>query len=139
MATERTLAIIKPDGVENDHAGKILDDILHAGFKLLAIRQVQLTQAEAEAFYAVHQGRFFFDNLVQYMSSGPCIPMVLEKENAIADFREMIGSTDPKDAAEGTLRSKYAEDKQRNAVHGSDSVENAPREIAFFFTRKELL
>lgn len=139
MAIERTLAIIKPDGVENGYAGKILDEILGAGFTLLGIRQVWLTKAEAEAFYAVHRGRSFFDGLIRFMTSGPCIPMALEKENAVLDYRALIGATDPGQAAEGTVRRKYAENKERNAVHGSDSVENGLKEIGFFFQGIELL
>ncbi|HCF96847.1 MAG: nucleoside-diphosphate kinase [Verrucomicrobiota bacterium] len=136
---ERTLAIIKPDAVEQGYAGKILDDILGAGFKLLAIRQVHLTQAEAEAFYSVHRERPFFSSLVRFMTSGPCIPMALEKEDAIAGYRALIGATDPAEAADGTVRKKFAQNKERNAVHGSDSVENGQAEIGFFFTAKELL
>jgi len=139
MAIERTLAIIKPDSVEQGYAGKILDDILGAGFKLLAIRQVHLTQAEAEAFYSVHRERPFFSSLVRFMTSGPCIPMALEKEDAIAGYRALIGATDPAEAADGTVRKKFAQNKERNAVHGSDSVENGQAEIGFFFTAKELL
>ena len=139
MAIERTLAIIKPDAVEQGYAGKILDDILGAGFKLLAIRQVHLTQAEAEAFYAVHRERPFFSSLVRFMTSGPCIPMALEREDAIAGYRALIGATDPAEAADGTVRKKFAQNKERNAVHGSDSVENGQAEIGFFFTAKELL
>jgi nucleoside-diphosphate kinase len=139
MAIERTLAIIKPDAVEQGYAGKILDDILGAGFKLLAIRQVHLTQAEAEAFYSVHRERPFFSSLVRFMTSGPCIPMALEKEDAIAGYRALIGATDPAEAADGTVRKKFAQNKERNAVHGSDSVENGQAEIGFFFTAKELL
>ena len=139
MAIERTLAIIKPDAVEQGYAGKILDDILGAGFKLLAIRQVHLTQAEAEAFYSVHRERPFFSSLVRFMTSGPCIPMALEKEDAIAGYRTLIGATDPAEAADGTVRKKFAQNKERNAVHGSDSVENGQAEIGFFFTAKELL
>ena len=139
MAIERTLAIIKPDAVEQGYAGKILDDILGAGFKLLAIRQVHLTQAEAEAFYSVHRERPFFSSLVRFMTSGPCIPMALEREDAIAGYRALIGATDPAEAADGTVRKKFAQNKERNAVHGSDSVENGQAEIGFFFTAKELL
>ncbi|MBO6575227.1 MAG: nucleoside-diphosphate kinase [Rhodothermales bacterium] len=133
MAVERTLAICKPDSVEKNLVGEILRRIQEAGFTLRAIKMVRLTKAEAEGFYAVHQGRPFFDELTDFMSSGPCVPMVLEKENAIADYRALIGATDPAEADAGTIRADFADNKGRNAVHGSDSVENGKLEANFFF------
>ena len=133
MAVERTLAIVKPDAVEKNLVGEIVRRIQEAGFVLRAIKMVRLSKAEAEGFYAVHQGRPFFDELTDFMSSGPCVPMVLEKENAIADYRKLIGATDPAEAEAGTIRADLAEDKGRNAVHGSDSVENGKLESNFFF------
>lgn len=136
---ERTLAIIKPDAVENGHAGKILDRILQEGFTVRAMKLVQLTKAEAEGFYAVHRGRPFFEELTTFMSSGPCIPLVLEKEGAVAAWREVIGATNPANAEEGTIRKQFAEDMGRNAVHGSDSPENGVLESNYFFAEHELV
>ncbi len=136
---QRTLAIIKPDALKKGYAGKIIDHILNAGFTIKALKLTRISPAQAGAFYAVHRGRPFYDDLVQFMSSGPIIPMVLEKENAVADFRSLIGATDPAEAAEGTIRKLYGTDKGQNAVHGSDSPENAEIEIHFFFSEAEIL
>lgn len=133
MALERTLAIVKPDAVQKNLTGEIVRRIQEAGFVLRAIKMVRLTKAEAEGFYAVHRGRPFFAELTEFMSSGPCVPMVLEKDNAIADYRTLIGATDPAEAAPGTIRADLAENKGRNAVHGSDSVENGRLEANYFF------
>lgn len=135
---DRTLAIIKPDAVENRTTGKIIDRILAAGFRIVAMRQERLSRRRAEQFYAVHRGKPFFDNLVEFMSSGSCVVMVLEKENAVKEFRELMGATDPTKANDGTIRKEFARDVQRNAVHGSDSKETAGKEIAFFFPSIEI-
>ena len=135
----KTLAIIKPDAVEKGYAGKIITMIIEAGFKVKAMKMVHLTKSSAEGFYEVHKERSFFNELVSYMTSGPCIPIALEKENAVEDYRKLIGATDPVKAAEGTIRKLYAVDIQSNAVHGSDSDENAVKEIAHFFSSDELL
>lgn len=136
---ERTLAILKPDCVRKNLTGQIIARIEAAGFKILGIKKVRMTKETAGAFYAVHKGKPFYDGLVEFMSSGPCIPMVLEKDNAVVDFRNLIGATDPKDAAPGTIRKDYADNKGENIVHGSDSPKNAKIEISFFFSEKELL
>jgi nucleoside-diphosphate kinase len=133
-----TLAIIKPDAVASGKAGKVLAHLEQAGFKVRAARMVQLSTRQAEAFYAVHRARPFFRPLVTFMTSGPCIPLALELEDAVAKLREVIGATDPKDAAPGTVRALYAESKERNAIHASDSDETARREIGFFFTEAQL-
>ncbi len=138
MATNRTLTMIKPDGVENGHIGKILDMIIADGFKIVAMKYTKLSQAKAEEFYAVHNERPFFGELVEYMTSGPIVAAVLEKEDAVASFRKLIGATDPAEAAEGTIRSKYAESKAKNAVHGSDSDDNAEIESNFHFSAEEM-
>ncbi len=137
--SNKTLAIIKPDAVGNGYAGEIIDKIIKAGFKIKAMKMVRLTRASAEGFYAIHKERPFFGELVEYMTSGPCIPIALEKENAVEDYRKLIGATDPAKAEEGTIRKLYAKDIQFNAVHGSDSDENAEKEISHFFSRDELL
>ncbi len=134
----RTLAIIKPDAVENHRSGAILAHLEREGFVVRAARLVRLSRAEAEAFYEVHRGRAFYPDLVEFMTSGPCLPLVLERDNAVAHYRAVIGATDPAEAAEGTIRKLFAESKGRNAVHGSDSDENATREIGFFFPEHEL-
>ncbi len=136
---EQTLAILKPDCVRRGLIGEVIRRIEAAGFRIRAMKMVHLTKKEAEGFYAVHRGRPFFDELTTFMSSGPCVPMVLEKENAVADFRALIGATDPAEAAEGTIRREFAESKGQNIVHGSDSVENARIEINFFFPSIELV
>ena len=137
MAGNYTLGIVKPDGVASGRMGLIIAHIEGAGFRVRATRLVQLSRAQAEAFYAVHRGRPFYPDLVAFMTSGPCLPMALERDDAVAGFRAAIGATDPAEAAEGTIRKLYAESKGRNAVHGSDSDENAAREIAFFFAEAE--
>ena len=135
----KTLAIIKPDAVEKGYTGAIISMITKAGFKIRAMKQIRLTKFSAEGFYAVHKQRAFFGELVEYMTSGPCIPIALEKENAVEDYRKLIGATDPSKAAEGTVRKLFAVNIQLNAVHGSDSDENAEKEIAHFFSSNELL
>ncbi len=139
MPANRTLAIIKPDAFNAGKAGKILALLEEKGFTLRAARVLHLSPAQAGEFYAVHQGRPFYDELVQFMTSAPCMPVVLEKEGAVAALREAIGATDPAEAAEGTVRKLYAESKGRNAIHASDSDENAQREAAFFFAQAETL
>ena len=138
MAGNRTLAIIKPDAVAAGKSGAILAHLERDGFAVRAARLVRLTKAQAGAFYEVHRGRPFYDELVGFMTSGPCLPIALERADAVARYRTVIGATDPAEAAEGTIRKLYAESKGRNAVHGSDSDENAAREIAFFFPESEL-
>lgn len=138
MAGNVTLAIVKPDAVASGKSGAIMAHIQKEGFTVRATRLVRLTQTQAEAFYEVHRGRPFYGELVSFMTSGPCLPMALERTDAVAQFRKVIGATDPAEAAPGTIRKLYAESKGRNAVHGSDSDENAAREIAFFFTEGEL-
>lgn len=134
-----TFAIIKPDAVRNNNIGQILTMITEAGFKIKAMKMTRMSLDSAMGFYEVHKERGFFQELVEFMSSGPCVPLMLEKENAVADFRSLIGATDPAEAAEGTVRKKYATSKGENAVHGSDSDENALIEIAHFFSRDERL
>ena len=133
-----TLAIIKPDAVAAGKAGRILAHLEAQGFVVRAARMVQLTTAQAEAFYAVHRERPFYRSLCTFMTSGPCIPMALEKDAAVTALRDAIGATDPKEAAPGTVRALFAESKERNAIHASDSDENARREVGFFFTEAEL-
>jgi nucleoside-diphosphate kinase len=135
----RTLAIIKPDAVASGKTGAIIAHIQDAGFKVLAMRMTRLSVAEARSFYEVHQERPFYDSLVSFMTSGPCLPMALEADDAVTRFRETIGATNPAEAADGTIRKLYAESLERNAVHGSDSDENGAREIGFFFTESELV
>ena len=138
MAGRLTLGIVKPDAVASGNLGNILAHLEKAGYRLRAGRLTRLSQADAEAFYEVHRGRPFYPELVEFMTSGPCFPMALEKDDAVKAFREAIGATDPAQAAPGTIRKLFAESKGRNAVHGSDSDENAAREIAFFFRSTEL-
>ena len=138
MAIERTLSIIKPDGVEKGAIGRVIAKFEAAGLKPVAIRMTQLSKAEAEGFYAVHRERPFFGSLVQFMTSGPVVLMVLEGENAVAKNREIMGATDPKKAAEGTIRKELATDIEKNTVHGSDSLENARIEVAYFFPQTAL-
>lgn len=135
----RTLAIIKPDAVVNGHAGKILAHLEREGFRVLGMRMTRLSQEQAGAFYAVHRERPFYGELVEFMVSGAVVPIVLEREDAVAKLREVIGATDPAEAAEGTVRKLYAESKGRNAIHASDSDENAANEVAFFFAESELV
>jgi len=132
-----TLGIVKPDAVSNGKHGAVLAHIEAAGCRIRAARLMRLTRPEAEAFYAVHKGRPFYPELVEFMTSGPCLPVALERDGAVAAFRTTIGATDPAEAAAGTIRKLFAESKGRNAVHGSDSDENAAREIAFFFAESE--
>jgi nucleoside-diphosphate kinase len=138
MALERTLSIVKPDGVSADLIGEVYRRFEKAGLAVIAARMLQLSQREAEAFYAVHRERAFFPDLVRYMSSGPVMVQVLEGENAVARNRDIMGATDPKKAAPGTIRADLAESIERNVVHGSDAPETAAREIAFFFSTTEL-
>ncbi len=133
MALERTLSIVKPDGVTRNLIGEVVRRLESAGLKVIGSRMVRLTKAEAEGFYAVHRERPFFNDLVRYMTSGPVVLQVLEGENAVAKNREVMGATDPKKAAAGTIRADLAESIEANTVHGSDSVENAKIEIAYFF------
>jgi len=135
----RTLAIIKPDALRNNYQGKIIDHILGKGFQIRACQLTRLTPRDAQQFYAVHRGKPFFNDLVEFMTSGPCMPMVLEHEDAVPYFREVIGATDPAEAGEGTVRALYAESLQNNAIHGSDSPENAEKEIAFFFSTRDII
>ncbi len=134
---KQTLGIIKPDAVSSGKAGKVLAHVLDAGFVVRALRMTRLTGPQAEAFYAVHRERPFFRSLCTFMTSGPCIPMVLEHASAVPHLREVIGATDPAEAAAGTVRKLFAESKERNAIHASDSDENAVREVAFFFSEAE--
>lgn len=136
---EQTLAILKPDCVKRNLIGKVLDKILENGFRIVALKMVKLTTETAGAFYAVHKERPFFKDLVKFMSSGTCIPIVLERQNAVPAFRELIGATDPSQALVGTIRKEFAYSKQENIIHGSDSPENAKIEISFFFSNKELV
>ena len=130
--------MLKPDAIENGHMGKIIDMIIGAGFEIKAMKYTQLTTEQAQKFYEVHAERPFYGELVEYMTSGPIVAAILEKENAVADFRTLIGATDPAEAAEGTIRKLYAENKGRNAVHGSDSDESAAREGVFHFAANEI-
>lgn len=134
----RTFTMIKPDAVENGHTGAILEKINSAGFRIVGLKKTQLTVADAQAFYEVHKERPFFDELVSFMTRGPIVAAVLEKENAVSDFRTLIGATNPAEAAEGTIRQLYATSMGENAVHGSDSDENAAIESAFHFSGREL-
>lgn len=138
MATNRTFTMLKPDAIENGHMGKVLDMIVGAGFQIKAMKYTRLSEEQAKKFYEVHAERPFYGELVEYMTSGPIVAAILEKDNAVADFRALIGSTDPAEAAEGTIRKAYAESKGRNAVHGSDSDDNAEIESNFHFTAAEL-
>jgi nucleoside-diphosphate kinase len=137
-ASTLTLGIVKPDAVGGGKTGKIVAHLETAGFVLRAARLVRLTPSQAGAFYAVHRGRPFYDELVRFMISGPCLAMALERDDAVAHLRTVIGATDPAEAADGTIRKLYAESKGRNAIHASDSRENAEREVRFFFTEGEL-
>ncbi|HEY0979144.1 MAG TPA: nucleoside-diphosphate kinase [Flavobacteriales bacterium] len=137
MASNKTFTMIKPDGVASGNAGKILDAIIAGGFRIVALKYTRLSKEEASTFYAVHKERPFYGELVDYMISGPIYAAILEKDNAVEDFRTLIGATDPAQAAEGTIRKKYAESKAKNAVHGSDSNENAEIEGNFFFSGRE--
>lgn len=138
MATNRTFTMLKPDSVEKGYIGAILEKINAAGFRIAAMKMTQMTDADARAFYAVHSARPFFGELVEFMTSGPIVAAILEKENAVEDFRVLIGATNPVDAAEGTIRKLYASSMGENAVHGSDSDENAAIEGAFHFSGREV-
>lgn len=138
MMGNRTFTMIKPDAVENGHIGGILNMITEAGFRIVAMKLTQLTVADAQAFYAVHSERPFYGELVEFMSRGPIVAAILEKDNAVEDFRKLIGATNPADAAEGTIRKRYAASVGENAVHGSDSDENAAIEGAFHFSGREM-
>ena len=139
MALERTLSIVKPDGVARNLIGQVIGRFEKVGLKVVAARMVHLSQRDAEGFYAVHAARPFFKDLVKYMTSGPVLVQVLEGEGAIAKNREVMGATDPKKAAPGTIRADLAESIEANTVHGSDSAENAAIEIAYFFSKLELV
>ncbi len=136
---ERTLGIIKPDAVSKGYAGKILAIVEEKGFNIVGLKKIKLTKEKAEGFYYVHKDKPFFNSLTDFMSEGPIIVMVLEKENAIADWRKLMGATNPENAEEGTLRKMFAENIERNAVHGSDSPESARYEISYFFNALELV
>ena len=139
MAIERTLSIIKPDGVEKGIIGKVISRFETQGLKPIAVKMKRLSRAEAEGFYAVHKARPFFNDLVAFMTSGPVVLMALEGESAVAKNREVMGATDPKKAAEGTIRKDFATDIEKNTVHGSDSAENAKIEVSYFFPEIEIL
>jgi nucleoside-diphosphate kinase len=138
MATNRTFTMIKPDGVENGHIGGILNMITEGGFRIVAMKLTQLTTADAKEFYAVHAERPFYGELVEFMTRGPIVAAILEKDNAVEDFRTLIGATNPANAEEGTIRKRYATSMGENAVHGSDSDENAAIEAAFHFSGREM-
>lgn len=137
--TNKTFAMIKPDAVKKNLIGQIVTKFTEAGFKIKAMKMTRLTKESAQGFYEVHKERPFYNELVEFMISGPVVALALEKENAVAEYRKLIGATDPAEAEEGTIRKLYADSKSENAVHGSDSDENAAIEIAHFFSRHELL
>jgi nucleoside-diphosphate kinase len=137
--TQRTLCIIKPDAIKKKVSGSIIQKILDAGFEILGIRMLKLNEAMAKKFYEIHKERPFYNDLVSFMTSGPVIAIALQKENAISDYRNLIGATDPAEAEEGTIRKLFADSKSENAVHGSDSVENGKIEVGFFFPEYELI
>ena len=139
MAGNRTLTMIKPDAVESGNIGNIIQMITDAGFSIKAMKFTQLSEEKAKKFYEVHKERPFYQELVDYMTSGPIVAAILEKDNAVADFRKLIGATDPSEAEEGTIRKKYAESKAKNAVHGSDSDDNAKIEGQFHFDENEII
>ncbi|MEZ5333023.1 MAG: nucleoside-diphosphate kinase [Thermoanaerobaculia bacterium] len=136
---QRTLAILKPDSVQAGNTGRILARLEEEGFRILALRKMTLTRDQARAFYEVHKERPFYDSLVDFMTSGPVVPVALERQDAVTGLRSAMGATDPAEAADGTIRKELAESIERNAIHGSDSPENAALELAFFFSRSELL
>ncbi len=137
MSGNKTFSMIKPNAVKNGHIGNILAEISNAGFRIVALKMQKLSKSQAEAFYGVHKERPFFGELVDFMHSGPIVAMILEKENAVEAYRNFIGATNPEEAAEGSIRKKYGASKQMNAVHGSDSDENAELECNFFFAKSE--
>src|SRR5215208_2774969 len=139
MAGNRTLTIIKPDAFGAKKAGRIIAHLEQAGFRIVAARVIHMNESEAGEFYAVHRERPFFRSLTTFMTSGPCMPMVLERSDAVAELRRVIGATDPAEAAENTVRKLFAESKERNAIHASDSDENADRESRFFFSEAEIV
>lgn len=139
MSIERTFSIIKPDAVAAGNTGEILAMIQQAGFKIVGLRMTRLAPSQAQAFYAVHRERPFFGGLVQFMTEGPIVVMALEREDAVKKLREVMGATNPANAAEGTIRKRFASNIERNAIHGSDAPETAVAELAFFFTASELL
>lgn len=138
MAIERTLTIIKPDAVAANHIGEIIIALEQAGFRIVAMKRLQLSRPQAEGFYHVHRGKFFFDSLVKFMTEGPVVPMVLEREDAIATLRKLMGDTNPEKAAEGTIRKRFGSSIERNAIHGSDAPETASFEVSFFFAKMDL-
>jgi nucleoside-diphosphate kinase len=138
MRTDQTFTIVKPTAFEKNQLGPIIEMINRNGFKICGLKLIQIDKAKAELFYEIHKERPFFESLVQYMTSGPVVVAVLQKENAVSDFRELIGNTDPSNANYGSIRKMFAESKEANAVHGSDSDENAQHEISIFFTEKEI-
>ena len=138
MSIEQTLSIIKPDAVKAGNTGKIYDRIIQAGFDILSAKLLKLSKEQAKVFYAVHHERPFFGDLIEFMISGPCMVLALQKDNAVESWRKTIGATNPQDAEENTIRKDFASNLQENAVHGSDSDENAQKEIAFFFSDSEL-
>jgi|SRR5690625_3039881 len=138
MAGKKTFTMLKPDAVEKGHIGAILEQINASGFRIVAMKMTQMSKTQAEQFYAIHKERPFFGELVEYMTRGPIVAAVLEKDNAVEDFRALIGATNPEEAAEGTIRKKYAASIGENAIHGSDSDDNAAIEIAFHFAQKEV-
>lgn len=139
MALERTLTILKPDCVRKELVGEVTRRIQEAGFRILAMKMTRLTRSTAGGFYEVHKGKPFYEDLCEFMSSGPCVPMVLEKENAVADFRALIGATNPAEAEQGTIRADFADSIGENIVHGSDSPENGRKESAYFFSEEEIV
>ena len=136
---QRTLAILKPDSVQKNVIGKVISQLLKSGFSIIGMKMVKLSKATAGEFYAVHKERPFYNDLVKFMTENRVIPMVLEREDAVAELRRVIGATDPAEAEEGTVRKLYAESKERNIIHASDSLENAKIEMDFFFSAKELI
>lgn len=137
--SNRTLAIIKPDAIQNRLTGKIIGHILDSGFDIIAMKKIHLSVAEAKEFYEIHKEKPFYSDLVSFMTSGPCVVLTLQKEEAVEAWRNSIGATDPSEASSGTIRNLYADNVQNNAVHGSDSDENAIKEIAFFFSTNEII
>ena len=136
---ERTLAIIKPHAVNKGFSGKIIDAIIQNNFEILAIKKIKLRKQEAEKFYQVHNGKSLYDNLIKFMISGPCVVLVLSKRNAVKDFRDLIGNTNPEKAIDNSIRHKFGSSNRENAIHGSDSVKNSKKEIAFFFSNDDII
>ena len=137
--SNRTFAIIKPDAMNNNHTGKIYDRILSSNFKILGAKIIHMTKQQAESFYEIHRGKSFYEELTNFMSSGKSMVLALEKDNAVASWRQIIGATNPAEAQEGTIRHEFATNLGENAIHGSDSDENARKEIGFFFSKSELI